>query len=324
MVKKNDILEVEILNLGCNGEGVAKHDGVVLFVPFALTGEKVKVQVINTKQKAYICKVLEVLKPSPDRIDAKCPYFNKCGGCQIQHLNYTSALKFKTQLVQDAITHIGKINHNVNDCISSNKEYHYRNKLAFPIDPKNRLIGLFRTASHSIVNIDNCFIQKEWCKGIIEIFNDYLAHTSASIYDEQTGKGCIRHLVVREVNNQYLITIVINGDNLNDQEYLIDKLKQKLNNFGINININKTNSNVIMTDNYKHIYGLKDIEIDEYGIKYSINNASFMQVNDDIKKKIYDNVLQEINKDNIVIDAYSGAGLLTAIISKSKTCSRYC
>ena len=316
MIKKNDILEVDILNLGCNGEGVAKVDGTILFVPFSLPGERVRVQVINTKQKAYICKVLEVLKPNTDRVKPICPYFGKCGGCQLQHLKYESALNFKRQEVQNAITHIGKINYEVERCFPSNKQFYYRNKLALPVDVKTRSVGMFRTSSHSIVPIENCYIQEEWCKNIIDIFNTYLKTINVSIYNEETGEGLIRHLVVRQANNKLLITVVVNGDSLPNYEYLIKELDKKFDNYGLNININKTNSNIILTEKYKHIYGLQNIEIEEYGIKYNINNASFMQVNDYIKHAIYDSVLSEIKEDDIVVDAYSGAGLLTAIISK--------
>lgn len=316
MIKKNDILEVKILNLGCNGEGVARHEGVVLFVPFALPDEVVKVQVINTKQKSYICKVLEVLKSSPDRVGALCPYFKKCGGCQLQHLEYNKTLEFKTKLVEDAMIHIGKINTKVNDCFASNKNYYYRNKLALPVDCVTRTVGMFRTASHNIVPIENCYIQKDWCKDIVNIFNGYLKNTDVSIYNEENKLGLIRHLVVREVNNKLLITVVVNGNNLPYEDYLIKSFEESGFEFGLNVNLNKSNSNVILTNEYKHIYGLRDIEVEEYGIKYSINNASFMQVNDYIKYSIYDRVLEEIDKKDIVIDTYSGAGLLTAIISK--------
>ena len=316
MIKKNDILEVEILNLGCNGEGVAKVDGVVIFVPYTLPGEIVKIQIINTRQKAYIGKVLEILKPNMDRVDPKCPYFSKCGGCQLQHLKYEASLIFKQQLVSDAIQHIGKIKCKINNCESSDKNYFYRNKLALPFDSKNGLIGMFRTNSHSIVNIENCYIQEPWCKDLIAIFNDYVMTNQISIYDEITGKGLIRHLVARMANNKILISVVINGKVLPYREYLINKLNEKFNEFGLNINVNMTNSNVIMTDNFKHIYGLKEIEIEEYGVKYNINNASFMQVNEYIKRKIYNAVLDEVSTSDIIIDAYSGAGLLTAILSK--------
>ena len=316
MIKKNDILEVNILNLGCNGEGVAKHDDIVLFVPFALPGEKVKVQVINTKQKAYICKVIDIITPSPDRVNPVCPVFEKCGGCQLQHLNYNSACDFKTELVQNAITHIGKIDYKVKPCIESNKKYFYRNKLALPIDPVSRSVGMFRTASHSIVNINNCFIQKEWCSDIIDNFNSYLKNSGVSIYDENTGKGVLKHLVVREVCNKFLITVVVNGNELPNSESLISLLSKNKIDFGLNININKGNSNVILTNEYKHVYGIKEVNLEEYGIRYNINNASFMQVNDYIKHLIYDAVLQEIDINAIVVDSYSGAGLLTAIMSR--------
>ncbi len=317
MIKKNDIIEVNILNLGCNGEGVAKYDGVVLFVPFALPNERVRVQVINTKQKAYICKIVEVIEPSPYRVEELCPYYKKCGGCQLQHLDYNNACDFKRKLVQDAITHIGKCDAVVDNCVPSDCQYYYRNKLALPVDRQSRSVGMYRTASHSIVPIEFCYIQKECFRKVIEAFNNYLKLSDVSIYSDDDKTGLIRHLVIRESNNKFLVTVVVNGDNLVDEKILIEELVKCDVEFGLNININKTASNVILTNDFVHIFGLENIQLEEYGVKYDINNASFMQVNDYIKHKIYDNILAEIDKNDIVVDSYSGAGLLTAIMSKA-------
>lgn len=315
MIKKNDILEVDIIDVGCNLEGIAKHDGVVLFVPYAMLGERVKVQIINTKQKAYICKLIEIVKPSEYRVAPKCKYFTKCGGCQTQCIKYEEQLRLKTELVKRAMENIAKIDVCVSPCVSSENAYYYRNKLAFPINPKTRKVGMYRPNSHKIVDIETCEIQEPWARDLIKIINEFLDKYDVSIYDEETKKGIIKHIVARHYEDKYLFTVVVNANLLPFADELISLLKEKFEFFGLNININKTHSNVILTQEFVNIYGFSDINISEFDINYSISNASFFQVNNYIKQKIYGSVLEKI-ENQVVIDAYSGAGLLSAMIAK--------
>lgn len=315
MISKNDILDVNVIDMGCNLEGVAKHDGVVLFVPGTIVGEFAKVQVINTKQKAYICKPLEITSTSEFREASRCQYFGKCGGCQAQHISYAKQLDMKTKLVQNAITNIAKLDTIVNNCVPCDNIYGYRNKLAFPINPVTKKVGMFRTNSHNIIDIDNCLIQESWAKELIDIINNFIEKTGVSVYSDETKEGLIKHIVARCFDEQYLFTVVVNGNNLPNVDILVDLLKQKFVNFGLNININTLKNNVIMSSNFKHIYGLTSIQCDEFGVKYQITNASFMQVNNNIKKKIYNAVIGEVG-NGVVVDAYSGAGLLSAILAQ--------
>ena len=315
MIKENDIIDVKIIDTGCNLEGIAKVDGVVLFVPYAIAGETVKVQVINTKQKAYICKVLEIIEPSEHRVEPRCPYFKKCGGCQVQHVSYPKQLALKTRLVDCALNNIGKLDVKVEPCVACDRPYEYRNKLAFPFNPISGKLGMFRNNSHNIVDIDDCSIQEPWASDLIKIVNTWVEKHNISVYDEEKNSGLLKHLVARCVNGQSLFTFVINGKTLPHSDDLVSQLSEKFDNFGLNININTKKSNAILTFDYKHIAGIKSIKCEENGIKYEITNASFLQVNNDIKSKIYDEVLKEIEGE-IVIDAYSGAGLLSAMISR--------
>lgn len=315
MIKKNDIIDVEIIDMGYNMEGIAKHDGVVLFVPFAIIGEKVRVKVINTKQRAYICKIVDILTPSQFRTKPVCPYFAKCGGCQSQHIDYNYSLSLKRDMVQQNIMHIAKQNIAVSDCVGSKNQFEYRNKLALPVDPVTRMVGMYKEYSHTVLPIIDCAIQENWAKDYISAINDFLAKTNCSIYDECTGKGVVRHIVGRHYDGKYLFTLVVNGDSLPKVDVLIGLLQNKFSDFGLNINVNKQKTNVIMTNNFVHVYGRTDIDICENGINYSINNASFFQVNNYIKSQIYQKVFDNIG-DGIVVDAYSGAGLLTAMCSK--------
>lgn len=314
-MKKNEKINLTINNYGCNAEGVAIFDGQVVFVPYALVDENIDATIIKQTSKVCLAKIDNIKKQSKERIAPLCPYFSKCGGCQLQHTNYENALKIKTEIVQNAISKIGKINFEVSPCIASENTFHYRNKISMPINPKTKSLGMYRPESHHIIDITNCPLQKEKINKLIQIFNNYLKKTKNSIYNEETKNGLLKSLVAREINNSLLVTVVINGQKLNDSDILWDMLNQNFENVGLSINKNLLKNNVILTEEFEHLFGIKNAEICENGIKYCINNQSFLQINDQIKHKIYDKIFEEIQNE-IVVDAYSGAGLLSAMIAK--------
>ena len=320
MIKKNDILTLDIIDMGINGEGIAKLDNIVIFVPFALTGEKVKVQIINTKSQFYIAKLLEVISPSLSRVEAPCPVFRKCGGCSLQHLNYQNQLEFKKTLVQNNLKRIGGLETVVQPCISSNLQYHYRNKIQMPVGSMNEgvIVGMYAPNSHRIVATNYCYLQDNATNKVIEICNNFMNKFLIKGYNEQENSGLVRHIVARTLNNQVLITIVINGNRLPHSQELAKMLADHFNNIGLYININKQQTNVILGKEFIHIYGLKSLKNIEYGIKYEILPQSFMQINNDIKSKIYEKVFEIVKAGNFdcVIDSYSGAGLLSAMLAK--------
>jgi 23S rRNA (uracil1939-C5)-methyltransferase len=302
----------KIIDIGCNGEGIAKDDDKVIFIPYALKEETVEVEIINSKPKFSNAKILKIVEKSKDRITAPCPYFSICGGCQLQHTNYENQLKIKTEIVRNNLNKIAKINFKINDCIASINQFNYRNKMTVPFGEK---IGMFTENSHNIIPINNCLIQKEWAEKVIKIFNQFIIENKVSHYDEKTNSGLLKYLVVREIDNNFLFTIVINGEKLPEIENLLQLLSKNFKNFGLYININTKKDAEILSDNFVHIFGLKTLSGEDFGIKYEIGPYSFMQINDEIKKLIYQKVRDEISKE-VVVDAYSGAGLLSAILSK--------
>jgi 23S rRNA (uracil1939-C5)-methyltransferase len=315
MINKNDTIKTTILNYGCNAEGVANVYGQVVFIPYTLTGEEITATIISGKKNFLIGKATEIEAKNPNRVPAPCPYFSKCGGCQLQHANYNHSTKIKQQIVLNAIKNIGKINCEVMSCVPSENEYHYRNKVALPINPKTRCVGMYRTSTHHIVDIESCILLRNGLNKLISVFNEYLKISKTSIYDEETKKGTIKHLVAREVEGKILVTVVINSGDLPDSDVLVKLLKQNFENFALNLNINKLNNNVILSNTFKEIYGNSTASICENGINYSINNQSFLQVNENIKSLIYGEVFKEI-EGGVVVDAYSGAGLLSAMMAK--------
>lgn len=314
-VRKNDIVNGTIIDMNDDGQGVLKTtNNQVVFVPNSITGEEVNVQIINTKSKFAIAKVNEFLTTSEYRQNPPCEYFSKCGGCDIMHCNKNFQISFKTKKVQNCFKKIANIDVIVNNCISVNN-LRYRNKIAIPVS-YNGEIGLYRKNSHSVLKITDCLITQEWNKTLIECINEYISKSNISCYNEETKTGLLKHIVARHINDSILITLVINGENIPHLETLINILTVKFENFGLNLNINKLHNNVILSNKWKHLYGLQELIASEYGIEYPVANASFFQVNDKIKSLIYENVLSLIDSNSTVIDAYSGAGLLSAIISK--------
>lgn len=317
-LKKNDEIIVKIERLGVNGEGIASVDSKIIFVPYSLPNEVVKVHIINDKKSFLIGKAIEIIEKSIERVDAPCPYFEKCGGCDIQHISYENQLNFKTKLVKDTLEKYTGVKFEVNNIISSENNFHYRNKFAFPVQEQNGQvkIGMFRKNSHNIVEIDDCLLQSKNTKLILKLFKDYMIENNISAFNEQTNKGDIKHIVVRENENSFLMTVVVTNKNFNNFEPLVQKLNKHFTNYGIIKNVNLLNNNVIFGNLDIFVYGNKELEFNELGVRYFVSNKSFLQVNSNVKTKIYNAIIEEIGQNSLVIDAYSGAGLLSSILAK--------
>ena len=317
-IKKNDEIVVTIERLGDGGEGIAVYDGMVVFVPFAKIGEKVKVHIINDKKSFLIGKIVEKYSESENSVVPPCPYFYKCGGCDIQHFTQKEQLDFKKEMVRNSLKKFAKIEPEINDVISSDKWFRYRNKFAFPVQQINGeiKIGMFKKNSHNIIEIDDCLLQSEKTKTILKLFKEYMLENKISAYNEQTKKGTIKHIVVREHGDEFILTVVVTDQKFDKFEPLIEKLKSHFSSFGIMKNVNKLQNNVIFGNIDKNVYGIENLELEDFGVSYEINNRSFLQVNDFIKNEIYQKIIDTIGSQKNIIDAYSGAGLLSSILAK--------
>lgn len=320
-MKKNDLLTGLCDSIGYNGEGIIHYLGTTFFVPYVLCGEKVVFKVLKIKGNIGFGKPVEILEKSPYRTQPLCPVYQKCGGCQFQHTDYQNELKLKSDTVIGCFNKICGIVPKISKITGSNNIYGYRNKLQLPVrETKNGVkVGFFREGSHDIVEVDNCYIHPDWAKDIIKIIKDYIDGRVVTAYNEATNCGLVRHVVVREVNNEFLVTIVINGDSLPNVNRLIDRLLQKFTTVSLYLNINKADNNVILGERFILVYGSGKITLNEFGITYEIGAESFLQVNTQVKKLLYQTVTEiaGYDKDCVVIDGYSGAGVLTAMVSKN-------
>ena len=301
---------LQITNLGMNFEGIARDEGKVYFVPFSLPGEKVKVDVVEEKAKFNNCKLLDMVTPSKERVNPFCPYFTKCGGCDMQHMLYSSQLLYKKRHVEETLNKIIGVNLPVLDVVASKNSFYYRNKASFAVSNN---IGMFEMSSHNVLDIKQCYLMHDNVTTAYQITKQFILDSKLEGFDFKTNKGNIKYIVIRSINNTTLVCLVLRKkiDKLNN---LYSLLKEKLENVGLYINYNNSKSQ-ILTANFEHIAGEKTISLHEFDINYSIDIASFMQVNDDVKQKLYSQVLNEV-EDKVVIDAYAGAGLLSAIMAK--------
>lgn len=325
MLKKNDEKEGVVIALGADGEGVIKDDGFIVFVPFALEGEKIKYRVLKVKDNIAYGKVLEVLTPAENRIRPKCSVFGKCGGCRYQHLKYSDQLKVKENNVATCFKKIAGLEVKVAHASKGDSEFNYRNKLQLPVRYQNgsTIIGFYAENSHRVVPIDDCPINALWTENIISAFKRYVKEYDILGFDEETLQGDIREITVKEVKGKLLITVVSVKNELKCIKELLKILEEKIKYpFSLFLNINGADTNVVYGDEFRLIYGEPEYSSEMLGIKYKIGVRSFMQVNSIVCAKLYSAVCSQINADEntTVIDAYSGAGLMTALLAK--TCGK--
>lgn len=316
-MEKNDILTLNIVDTGSDGEGIAKPEGFVVFVPHALRGEVVEAKILKVNKSFAYAKLVKVLSPSPARAEPSCPAFFKCGGCHLMHMSRPAQGVFKRQTVQNCFAKAG-VAAEVAVTVEGANELAYRNKLQLPVGAGK--IGFFRGNSHDIVDIDICPVVGNDSQKLICALREYLAVSGDAAYDEAAHTGNIRHAVLRRGaadGSAALITIVVAGHKLKDEKALINILKGRFPDFGLYLNFNAKKSNVILGEKYKYICGREYLAGETLGIKYKITPAVFMQINDEIAGKIYAEAARMIGDSGVeaVIDAYSGISVLSAVVA---------
>ncbi len=321
MIEKNDIICAVTSAIGSNGEGIIKHEGVTFFVPACLPGEKVRFKVLKVKGNIGYGKVEEILTPAEERVRAKCSVFSRCGGCCLQHLDYNAQLAHKSTVVKDALRKIGNIQINVPIAIKSDMPYGYRNKLQIPVGVDKlgqNVIGFYAEHSHRIVPVSVCAIHPEWAEKLIAAVKRYMTECAVKGYDEENKTGALRHIVAREIGGKYIITLVTAKRNLPNIAYLIGLLSETFHVFTLYLNFNDSDTNVILGKEFQLVHGSGFFEAEEQGICYEAGPVTFLQVNEGVRSKLYKDALKTVcqDGDEVVIDAYSGGGLLTAMIAK--------
>lgn len=318
----NDKIKVEIEDLSYDGLGVAKIDGYILFVDECLIGEKVLVEVTDLGKNYGFAKKIEVLKPSPYRIKPKCPHFGVCGSCELMHLDYKQQLLFKKKIVESTIKKVGQIeNVNIEQIIGMDDPYNYRNKIQMPFAyNKKAMFGYYKKKSHEVVPIEKCYLQSDDMTEVVKFIKNLCNELKVSIYNENSGKGLLRHVLVRKnYKNELMIVLITNGFDFYNSDIIVSKIVDRYSNVkSIYQNINLKKNNVILGEQSKLLYGQKTLEEELCGLYFDVSYQSFFQVNSFQTEKLYKVVLDysEVNDKTSIIDAYCGVGTISLMLAK--------
>ena len=324
LYERNEEFTGFVEGVGTNGEGIVRIGETVYFAPFTVVGEKVKLKTLKRKGNIGYAKAIEILTPADERVRPQCKQYTKCGGCQLQHLRYGAQLKFKSRNVTESLRKIAGIEYRVPLAVKSEHQYGYRNKLQLPVgvdkDGRN-IIGFYAERTHRIVPIDSCPIHPDWAKEIISIFYDFMRQTGLRGYDEKTRKGDLRHIVVREVEGCFIITVVTAREVLPKADLLVRLLSKKFKVFSLWQNVNIGSGNPVFGEMFRCLFGEGKYKAHECGIKYIVGPQTFVQVNRNVCRKLYERITRYavLSKASVAVDCYSGGGMLTAMLAKQLT-----
>ena len=314
MINKNDKFTLKCVDYSYLGLGVVKQDGFCVFVKGMLKDEVGEIQITSLKKDYGYGRVLALTTKSDQRVESICPYFPKCGGCQLLYMSYQEQLSFKQGYVEEVMKKIGKIKIDALPIIGMQDPIHYRNKVQIPVETiDDKLIGgFYRTNSHDIIPIDNCLLQSdlsnEVYRKIIQLLNKYEV------------KDIVKHVLIKHAfaSDQLMVVFIINQKQLPHISEMVTKLKKEERIKSIIININKRNDNVILGDKEFVVYGDDHIEDVLMGYKFHISSKSFYQVNSVQTALLYQTAydLANIQPNENILDLYCGIGTIGIIASK--------
>lgn len=318
MLNKNDVIDVEILDLSHQGQGVAKVDGLVFFVDNALPGEKIRMRVLKVKKKIGYGKVEDYLEVSPDRVTDLDASYLRTGIADFGHFSYEKQLEFKRKQVVNNLSKIaGLTNIEVLPTIGMDHPYAYRNKAQVPVRRVNGQLetGFFRKNSHDLVPIEDFYIQDKEIDKLILFVRDLLRRFDLKPYDEKEQTGLIRNLVVRRghYTGETMLVLVTTRPKIFRIEQIIQQITQAFPEVvSIIQNINDKNTNVVFGSEFRTLYGKDTISDSLLGRTYKISAQSFYQVNTLMAEKLYQTAIDfaELTKEDVVLDAYSGIGTI--------------
>ena len=349
---KNDIVTVKIEDIGTEGEGIGKLEGFTLFVKDAVMGDVVEARLVKVKKNYAYARLEKVLTPSPLRVEPVCPYHKQCGGCQIQAMSYEAQLQFKENKVKNNLVRIGGfdqlfIESVMEPVVGMEQPWHYRNKAQFPVgtDKDGRIItGFYAGRTHSIIANTDCALGVEENEPILQKVLAYMQNEKVSAYDETTGQGLVRHILIRKgfTSGEIMVCLVINGKSLPKEDRLVSTLREISGMTSIWLNYNTKNTNVIMGTEGRVLWGQNTItdvihrrSIEEInsgkdclrydskenapqGITFAISPLSFYQVNPIQTEKLYSLALEYagLTGEETVWDLYCGIGTISLFMAQ--------
>ena len=322
--RKNDIVTLEIVDCGTDGEGIGKADGFTVFVKDAVIGDTIMAKIMKAKKNYGYGRLMEILKPSPYRVEPVCLSARQCGGCQLQAVSYEEQKVFKEKKLRGHLERIGGFTElSMEPLIGMDEPYHYRNKAQFPVgrNKEGKIVtGFYAGRTHAIIENRDCALGIPQNKDVLDRVIAHMEKYNIAPYDEATGKGLVRHIFVRYgfFTGELMVCLIINGQDLPHQRELVEKLCEIPGMTSISLNMNKKRSNVILGDKVKTIWG-EDYITDKIGdISYEISPLSFFQVNPKQTWKLYSKALEyaDLHGEETVWDLYCGIGTISLFLAQ--------
>ena len=342
MYQKNQMIQVEITDMGTEGEGIGKIDGFTFFIKDALIGDVVEAKVMKAKKNYAYARLEKVVSPSSFRVEPKCFFSRSCGGCQLQAMDYAQQLAFKNRKVKNNMMRIGGFSEELLDAVmetpvgmgingtesrilggKKEEPFHYRNKAQFPFgyDKEGNIItGFYAGRTHSIIANTDCALGVKENQEILDVILDFMKKEGVSAYREETGEGLLRHVLIRKgfSTGQIMVCLVINGEKIPAVDKLIAGLSQIEGMTSISLSVNKERTNVIMGTDIRLLWGKERIEDTIGDLTFSISPLSFFQVNPVQTERIYKQALEYagLQGEETVWDLYCGIGTISLFLAQ--------
>ena len=321
---KNDLVTLEIEDCGIDGEGIGKADGFTVFVKDAVIGDTVTAKIIKAKKNYGYGRLMEVLKPSPYRVEPKCEFARQCGGCQLQALSYDQQLVFKTNKVKGHLERIGGFTDiPMEPIIGMDELFHYRNKAQFPVgrNKEGKIVtGFYAGRTHNIIENRDCALGVAENKEVLDRVIAHMEKYEIEPYNEATGKGLVRHVLIRYgyFTKEVMVCLILNGNKIPKEEQLVKSLCEIPGMTSITINVNKKHSNVILGEEIRLLWGQEYITDRIGDISYQISPLSFYQVNPMQTQKLYAKALEyaDLHGEETVWDLYCGIGTISLFLAQ--------
>lgn len=328
LYEKNQMIQVEITDMGTEGEGIGKIDGYTFFIKDAVIGDLVEAKLMKVKKNYAYARLEKVVSPSSFRVEPKCQFARSCGGCQLQAMNYREQLSFKNRKVKNNMMRIGgfseeQLDFVMEEPVGMEEPFYYRNKAQFPFgyDKEGNIItGFYAGRTHSIIANTDCALGVKENQEILEIILEFMRKEHVSAYREETGEGLIRHVLIRKgfSTGQIMVCLVINGNKIPAVDKLIEKLGQISGMTSISMSINKERTNVIMGTDIRLLWGKERIEDTIGELVFTISPLSFFQVNPVQTERIYKQALEyaDLQGSETVWDLYCGIGTISLFLAQ--------
>lgn len=321
---QTDQIEIKIEDIGDDGEGIGRHEGMTVFVPGALPGDKILCSIVEQKKNFARGEVTSFITHSKDRIKAPCPVYDACGGCQIQDLSYAAQLEIKQNMVENTLKRVGHLEDIlVSPIIGMANPFRYRNKGIYPVQGtvEHPVIGFYKKHSHSVVDVKECLLQDEKNAAIIEVIRKYMKDFKVSPFNQKKGEGIIKSIMIRksEASGEFMVVIVTNGRKLamtkTLTKLLLDAEPQIV---SIIQNIHSGQSVKGLGEEMKLLHGKSTIRDRIGDLWFEISAKSFYQVNAGQTEVMYAKALEQagLTGSENVFELYSGTGTISLFLAR--------